>query len=167
MTNPKQLKARFPYMFAGQNIGFEFYRGWFPVFAKLCEDIDALLGDDKLGFHWEQIKEKFGSARFYWAMKGHTPSVHFDFIGPSGMDTLVRKGAARAKSSADTLPALLESIAALVQEAAQTTRHICLVCGQPGTSNEDRSWLLTLCELHAQQRREGKLGSDAFDEKEL
>jgi hypothetical protein len=167
MTNPKQLKARFLYMFEGENIGFEFYRGWFLVFAKLCEDIDALFGDDKRGFHWVQIKEKFGSARFYWAMKGYTPNMHFDFIGTDGVAALMRKGAVRAKGKADTLPALSERIDVLVREAAQATRNLCLVCGQPGTVNEDSSWLLTLCELHAQQRREGKLDSAGFNEKGL
>ena len=43
MNNPKQLKARFPYQFAGKNIGLSISRGWSPLFEKLFSDIDHLL----------------------------------------------------------------------------------------------------------------------------
>lgn len=63
MNTPKELQARFPYMFEGDNIGIDIARGWMLGFQKLCEQIDELLGADKRGFHWTQCKEKFGSAR--------------------------------------------------------------------------------------------------------
>jgi hypothetical protein len=85
MTAPKQLKDRFADMFAGQNIGFSFYRGWFALFENLSHDIDALLGQDKRGFHWVQLKEKFGSARFYWAMKGYANKLHLSVISEKGV----------------------------------------------------------------------------------
>jgi hypothetical protein len=165
--NPKQLKARYPYMFAGPNAGFEFHRGWFPVFTRLCNDIDALLDKDKQGFHWTQLKEKFGSARFYWAMKGHSPDLHIDFISAKGVASLVRRGAARSSSQSDATLALPERIGALVRKAAQDTTNLCIVCGQPGSENHDDSWSLTLCKLHAQQRREGKLEPAWFDDEEV
>ena len=62
---PSELKARFLYMFSGENIGFSFARGWMPIIVRACIEIDATLGDDKRGFHWVQIKEKFGAGRFY------------------------------------------------------------------------------------------------------
>lgn len=65
MSHVNDLIKRFPYMFSGRNIGLDVAEGWGEVFTKLCEDIDTLLGDDKRGFHWLQLKEKFGSARFY------------------------------------------------------------------------------------------------------
>ena len=54
MMTPKQLKARFPYMFAGENIGISIARGWMPGFQILCERLDALLGENKQNFHWIQ-----------------------------------------------------------------------------------------------------------------
>ena len=39
------LAKRFPYMFAKKNLGIAFYRGWQPIFAGLCVDIDHLLGE--------------------------------------------------------------------------------------------------------------------------
>ena len=66
MTPVEQLKARFAYMFVGRPISMEFYDGWLPVFAQACEQIDEVLGENKRDFHWVQVKEKFGSARFYF-----------------------------------------------------------------------------------------------------
>ena len=65
---PAQIIDRFPYMFAGANIGLSVPKGWCQTFEALCQDIDAELGDDKRGFHWCQCKEKFGVARWYWDM---------------------------------------------------------------------------------------------------
>ena len=50
------LKERFSYMFAGPHAGIDIYRGWLADFASACEQIDALLGDDKRGFHFTQCK---------------------------------------------------------------------------------------------------------------
>ena len=61
-----ELKARFRYMFAGPNIGLDLYERWTPILAQACAEIDAILGQHKQGFHFSQIKEKYGSARYYF-----------------------------------------------------------------------------------------------------
>lgn len=61
-----ELKARFRYMFAGPNIGLDMYEGWTPILAQACAEIDAILGEQKQGFHFSQLKEKYGSARYYF-----------------------------------------------------------------------------------------------------
>ncbi len=66
----QNLKARLPYMFPSSAWGFVFYRGWLSMTVRVCEEIDMLLGEEKQGFCWTQIKEKFGSARFYYAFRG-------------------------------------------------------------------------------------------------
>lgn len=75
MSRVHELSKRFPYMFSGRNAGFSVADGWVEVFTKLCEDIDAVLGENKRGFHWVQLKEKFGSARFYHQHDGGTDEV--------------------------------------------------------------------------------------------
>jgi hypothetical protein len=69
-----ELKQRFPYQFEGKNIGIDIARGWDSLFTKLCEDIDAITGDDPRGLHygfrWVQVKEKFGTARLHWEISG-------------------------------------------------------------------------------------------------
>lgn len=64
------LKARFAYMFAKPTISLEFHKGWFPIVTGLCVEIDRVLGDDRLAFHWVQIKEKFGTLRLHFDLQG-------------------------------------------------------------------------------------------------
>lgn len=165
--NPKQLKSRYPYMFSGENVGFSFCRGWFPLFTQLCEDIDALLGPDKRGFHWVQLKEKFGSARFYWQMQGHAPNLHIALISARQVTTVVRgPGDGNANGAGGPPPSVNRRIDDLVQRATLATRSLCIACGQPGKPNQDEPWILVLCDVHAMQRRQGELESAWFDKEE-
>ncbi len=141
--NPKHLKARYPYMFSSENIGLSFHRGWFPVFARLCQDIDALLGADKRGFHWTQLKEKFAGPATVTSLR---------------MSDLAELGTAQ--------PPLARRIDELVRAAEVATRSLCIVCGQPATLNHDQPWILVLCGHHAGQRRLGKLEPDWFPDEE-
>jgi hypothetical protein len=158
-SNPKQLKARFPYMFDGENIGFSFARGWFPLFCKLCEDIDTLLGEYKRGFHWVQVKEKFGYARFYWEMPDYPKRLRISVVTETGV---AEYGPSHAEGS------LAEQIEALVREATAATRTRCIVCGEAATLDQsDSSYVLVVCKGHANQRRLGNLDPQWFNEEEV
>lgn len=142
---PKQLREQFPYQFTRDvDEWYSFPRGWFPVFANLCWQIDALLGDDKRGFHWKQIKEKFGTARFYWAMEGHRP-FNVDVIGVARLTTKPPKG-----------NALAAQIGELVRAAENATHTACIACGAPGALDRRYPWVLTLCETHMQERKKSQ-----------
>jgi hypothetical protein len=162
MNTPKELKAKFPYMFLGENIGLAFHRGWFPTFVSLCEQIDEVLGEDKRGFHWEQLKEKFGAARYYWSMKSLKRTLYIDLIAPDRVTTLVNQPKSRAEPSSSQVQRINE----LVQQAEQATSALCIVCRQPGTLNQDQPWMLVLCPRHAGQRRRGKMEPHWFPEEE-
>ncbi len=140
---------------------FEFSKAWFPAFATLCEQIDALLGDKKRGFRWLQTKEKFGTARYYWKMTGRSPGVHIDMISPEGVITTLVDQPKRAQ------PAIVSRIGELVRQAQEDTGKICYVCGEPGEMATKRSWLLVLCPKHLEQDRRGKLKFEAFTDDEL
>ena len=48
--------------------------GWFSLVDQLCSDIGAQLSDDQARrFQVRQIKEKFGTLRFYWAFLHEDP----------------------------------------------------------------------------------------------
>jgi hypothetical protein len=161
--NPKHLKARYRYMFNGENIGLSFHSGWFALFAQLCDDIDALLGQDKRGFHWVQLKEKFGSARYYWEMDQHEPNLRLDLIGPNAVTSLTMSDLQEPGAAE---PSLARCIDELVHAAEIATRSKCIVCGRPATLNQDQPWILVLCAHHAKQRRLGKLEPAWFPEEE-
>ncbi len=139
LNTPRELKARYPYMFAKAGpYAFEFPKAWFPAFAKLCEEIDKLLGENKRGFRWLQTKEKFGSARYYWKMTGRSGDIHIDMISPQGkVTTLVDK----PKSAQ---PAIVHRISELVRRAQEETGKICFACGEAGELATNRGWLLVL-----------------------
>lgn len=152
MNKLKQLESRFPYMFAGRNIGISIARGWEDLFSSLCEDIDKLLGHDKQGFHWTQCKEKFGAARFYWTMNTRTPSLRVDFISESGeVTSLIERGQGRKPTTVS------ETIDALVEKASRRTQRACIICGHPGAPNNDEPYVLVLCPDHAGDRRANRL----------
>jgi len=161
MKNQLQLlQEKFPYMFNGDHIGIDVAPGWMPGFQKLCEKIDQLLGDDKRDFYWRQCKEKFGSARWYWKMKGRPTEIRIDLISESGVIETIAKGKRSAESD------LSEKIRALIQEAEAHTEHACIYCGEPGTLNKKDGYLLVLCEEHSRQRNAGTLPSIWSDEDE-
>lgn len=160
MNTPKQLKSRFPYMFSGPDIGISISRGWMPIFEQLCEDIDRCLGADKMDFHFTQCKEKFGSARWYWAMKGNEPSIKIDIISDMG----VVMALSRTQKSGNERFDLSRQIDALVQAATVKTQQACIVCGAPGAPDRHTGWVLLLCPLHAKQRQSGQLPNIWFEE---
>lgn len=127
MKTPKELAARFPYQFAGKNLGLCVSKGWFPLFVQLCTEIDKLLGDNKRNFRWRQVKEKFGTGRFYWSAEK-----------PSGVAAVE----------------LIHAIGELVRAAEQQTAATCAVYGEPGALDRSECHLLTLCHVHSAARKE-------------
>ena len=151
MKNQLQLlRERFPYMFAGQNLGIDIPPGWMPGFQVLCAKIDELLGEDKKGFFWRQCKEKFGSARWYWKMKGRPAEIRIDLISETGvLETRFKRKEPELDVS--------ESISALIRAAEAHTEHACIVCGEPGAMHNQGGYILVLCKEHARQRDDGTL----------
>lgn len=128
------LSLRFPYMFERKNLGIGTYKGWFTIFEKLCEDIDQALGKDKLNFGWDQVKEKFGTARFY-----------FSPVRPKKPHE-----GATSEEAARYLEGVkkFEAIQKLVWEAEAQTAQTCALCGRPGELDESVYFVLTLCQDH-------------------
>lgn len=119
--SPAELKARYPYQFNNpKSLGVSFARGWFKGFAQLCAEIDEILGEDKRGFMWVQVKEKHGSARY-----------HFELVG-------------RARKNAK----INERILDLTLKAGSRTAKHCIVCGEPGAMRTDDGYMLCLCDAH-------------------
>jgi hypothetical protein len=159
MDTPKELKARYPYMWQGNNIGISFSKGWFKTFAQLCADIDALLGQDKRGFHYSQVKEKFGTIRIYWGLgKMRGPTI-IDIQTPEGLTSLVNDPAARVTD--EKRQELMSKIQQLVSEAEEMTTNLCAVCGAKGEMDRGTGYYLVLCPHHIAQRKMNPRGMDS------
>lgn len=131
-TTPAQIKARFPYMFAGpvDDDGITFQKGWMPIVERLCQDIDTLLGEDKHGFHWTHIgygyRDELDRLRFYWHV-GDGRSV-------------------------------MLAIQHLVAKASEQSTRTCVICAISGrvhaSVTSEVGEILTLCDEHAQELRQ-------------
>ena len=95
----------------GWGRGFRHERGWY----RLVVDLDARLVELDPDYVVHQVKEKFGTLRFYCSPGG----------GPDS-------------------PAA-ESFDALVEETQRASAAICERCGSPGALTERNGWLKTLC----------------------
>ena len=86
-------------------------------------ELDAKLAAIDPGYAVYQAKEKFGGLRYY---VGHSDAFH---------DT-EKDGQS-------------EAFHGLVREAEEASYKICEYCGAEGKSRNDRHWIKTLCDEHA------------------
>lgn len=91
-----------------------------------------MLSADKRGFHWMQLKEKFGSARWYWKMD-----------------------VPRDEAERSLKMRLSEHVGAAVDRTSTMciVCIVCIVCGEAGEVDAYGGWHLVLCPHHKQMRR--------------
>lgn len=154
----EMLLERFAYMFNKPSIGFSFYRGWMPILAGACIEIDHLLGEHREAFHWVQIKEKFGTARLYYSFDAAT-EMRGDLHLPDGLRSFSILKSPDGKSID-----LKKEVSALVDAAERETCRCCIVCGQPAKPQEYSGYLLNLCATHHPEkaRRPGDVRWEAI-----
>ena len=150
------LKARFPYQFEGGRLEIYVGAGWVAVFEKLCEDVDQLLGADKRGFHWDQVKEKYGSLRCYHQLDSVTPDIRLDLHNQAGMASLIMPGESRpgATQYSEDVMNIVRGLRKLTLEAEKQTQHTCAVCGKPGELDRSQAWVIVVCPEHKALRAE-------------
>lgn len=134
-----ELKQRFPYMFSGPHIGLDIFRGWLGDFIKACEAIDTLLGENKRGFHWKQIKEKYGFARYYFDT---------DAVRPMRLSIRDGKGVHEITHGLEGLD-IEQAITKICNDAEQASLKKCIVCGEPAEIRNYGSWAVCACEKHS------------------
>ena len=133
------LKRRFGYMFLPPNQGLDFYRGWLADFISACEQIDAVLGEDKRGFSFRQTKEKYGAARYYFST---------DRATPMRLSIVVGKGVHELTSGLRDEHDVEKRIVEILNDAEVKSSRKCIACGSPATVQEIERWLVCVCEEH-------------------
>jgi hypothetical protein len=151
VMNPEQLIAALPYQFAGKNIGITFHRGWQDLFVRLCFAIDEALGEDKRGFHWTQVKEKFGSLRAYTHLD---PTKDGSAYAPVVISEQQPNGALKQVSRLNESSArgdpVGKRIGALIEAACDEAAQTCCVCARPAKI-KNLGWVACLCDYHEKQ----------------
>lgn len=151
----KELQARYPYQFNEPELGISMAKGWVVVFAQLCADVDQVLGQDKRGFHWSQVKEKFGSARFYFQFEGRKPDLRLDIQMPGGVLSQVMPVERRIRTDQDrSFEQVKTEIGRLAMLAEVATKRVCLVCGKEASQDAGTGYVLVLCPEHREQRQQ-------------
>ncbi len=155
------LQKDFPFMEQDPNdehniyrkYGFECDRGWYQLLRECCEKIvqryaeDGIEIDD-IDFVPAQIKEKFGTLRFYY---GYTDAP----CGIAAFDNLATGESIRFEPKADgdiddAKAKLRQDIRSIVRTAEEKSKHTCEVCGAEGKLRNDSDvgihWVRTLCD---------------------
>lgn len=150
-----KIAGEFPFMRRGKNadeqmiddgrisnlydaFGCDFADGWYEVVRGLCRDITEAY--EKAGLPVDividQVKEKFGTLRFYYHPKGHDPVIHaFDSLG-DGPSIRIMPGVSD----------LHKEVAGVVQKWEKESGNVCEKCGAAGKLRKDLSWIQTLCD---------------------
>jgi len=130
-------------MFDKPHIGFDFYRGWQPILAGVCVALDDLfkaeVGEDYDGFAWRQIKEKFGSARFYYQLMPPEDDPSLIILLDSNQPVRHTPAHWDAVSSA---------VDELVSAGEVATQSACMACGAKADQGSGPGWITTLCDKH-------------------
>lgn len=135
--------------------------GWYPLIIELDEQIASLW----LGYEVQQVKEKYGSLRYYVDLG--RPS--FDYLYPrprladyedeEALATAVaewqaaweawresEEGRRELKVLAEANEQLWPKVEALIDAAEARSSQICEQCGQPGQLRKDGGWWSTRCD---------------------
>lgn len=101
------------------NVPFEFLDGWFHIIYDLGEKINSYCLENEIQPPTiQQIKEKFGTLRFYYIWKTETDDIHKD------------------------------QIRYWVRAVGEASEYTCEQCGQPGKTMVDNGILKTVCYEH-------------------
>lgn len=153
-----QLQARYPYQFFEPELGVSLAKGWARRFSRLCREIDEALGQDKQGFHWIQVKEKFGSPRFYFRFGSRQADLRLDLHLGGGVYSQVvpqddPQESASARGDEARLEEVRNQIRGLALQAEVDCKSVCLACGKPGQPDVSGGYVLVLCPEHIALRR--------------
>ena len=124
MTDPMDaLVAAHPALFAGElpAIPSHLPAGWFALVDRLCSDIEALLEHRAERFVVMQVKEKFGTLRFYY---------EWDGAEDAGADLQTAH--------------LTDRLRPLIDEAREQSALICQKCGAPAVLKSHGGWTAAL-----------------------
>lgn len=135
----EELKKPYAHLY-GRHIGDQVGPGWWEDLLSAFEQI-SLAMEQAPGYKFRvaQIKEKFGSIRFYY-------DIHK--MGEDEEAWPLPDDEVRDK--------LHEQIRLIVVELENTTQHKCEECGEPGEMRNN-GWIKTLCDKHdAVQRAHNK-----------
>lgn len=112
--------------------------GWYGLLDEMCAKIQNVYDENGKSpdIIIDQVKEKYGTLRFYYHFAGHDPAIHaFDIIGKDSLRIRPGKG-----------DYTHEKIDRIVAWGEEESGKICEDCGKSGVLRLKQGYYLTLCE---------------------
>jgi len=107
--------------------GFDIGKGWYYILYELCYKLDYIEKKFATGVIWKQIKEKFGSARFYYNIK-YSKAKTIKYKVFSAFDKI---GISSFKNAEDKLNNIVyELIDSMIDKAESKTDKTCEISGE-------------------------------------
>lgn len=118
--------------------------GWYGLLDTLCSDIEAALGPEVCAaFEVRQIKEKFGTLRFYYRL-GEREDRHIDIVSTTRRTHLV----GRPPKVGGGLDVAESRVRELVVAACSASEFVCETCGAPAQLRDIRGYMVVNCDQH-------------------
>lgn len=131
----KKLCSMFPGIFKERGLpmnqtcmcwGFECSDGWYDLIERACKQLDAVHKVTGIQTVATQVKEKFGTLRFYHRTE--------------------------SDKEVDNAEAWFNIIDDIVDHAEERSACACEVCGEYGELHVRGGWYITLCEKHGKEQ---------------
>ncbi|AMM24567.1 hypothetical protein AX767_09560 [Variovorax sp. PAMC 28711] len=137
----EKFKYMFPLTGTERRRAYVFFRGWMPTFALMCKQIDTILSEDKRGFEWIRIREKFGAPSLFYEMRGRARHV----IHAHRPDAVTRV----VCEPVDSFERSAVEIHEVVLRGELALRESCIVCGSPSIITNAAGPWASLCHEHS------------------
>lgn len=156
-----QLEQDFPFMKRNkgkdeENLykrwGCECSGGWYQLLHDLCQEITDRYAQENMPIDIviDQVKEKFGTLRFYYSFEDTPCAIHaFDFLG-DGSSIRFQPG---NKDDDEPRKSFRRDLAQIVRRYEKKSGTVCEVCGKAGALRTDMPWIRTLCDECQEARR--------------
>ena len=146
------LQNEFPFMLREhteegtiyQRWGFECAAGWYALLRDCCLRITEKYeqAGREIDFIPLQIKEKFGTLRFYYGFKDFPQSISaIDFLDGQSL-----RFSASNQQDDEEIALLRQAIDDIISETEEQSKQICEFCGEKGSLRTDLRWKKTLCD---------------------
>jgi hypothetical protein len=145
--------------------------GWYSIISEICGEVSNLQAVTSLRtkanikFDVQQIKEKFGTLRFYYRMSIESESgfsILFRKINGWLRMNMCKRGFYKKYWVLDKFrrkriyETLYEKVENIVNRGEFKSSQTCEVCGSDGKGCSPNGWLLTLCEKHEKETEKGE-----------
>ena len=131
--------------------GCECSSGWYDLIRDCCRKIADKYAESgvQVDFVPQQIKEKFGTLRFYYDYEDAPVAIHaIDNLGGSSI-----RFRPADNGETDEKTALRHRIEEIVHDAEIKSASVCEFCGEQASLRRDLPWIKTLCDEHYEQMR--------------